>query len=142
MEISLLAISLLMFIVSVGTWGSARKQLREAQRLNREVLSAERVNRTVSSYLELHNGHQDSGISALIKSDVGGMSPHELDEVIKRIAASTGKDPLGEGDIRPFLNQRQIAASDFITYITTHNVRSRDLTHEKLQQIAGELKKK
>lgn len=140
MDIALLVISLLMFIVGIGSVVVAGRQLREARRLNREALSANRINQTVSAYLELHNGHQCSGVSALIKSDVGGMSPGELDEVVKRITAATGEDPLRDGDIRPFLDQYRISASDFIGYVTSNAIHPRDLTYEKLKEIAAALK--
>ena len=145
MEIALLILSLLMLVVGVGSLVVGRKQLGEARRLNKETISAARVNRAVDGYLGLYNNHQASGIYALVRSDVSGMCAAELEEVIRRIAAATGKDPLGEGHteggLRAFLNQHHIAAVDFINYVTGHRISPRDLTFEKLQQIAGEMKK-
>ena len=146
MAIALLLLSLLMVVVGLGSLAVSRRQLREARRLHSDARSADRINRAVTSYLQLYNGHQDSELSALVESDISGMSSSELDEVVERIAAATGKDPLGEGHteggIRAFLSQHQIAVADFIDYVTKHRVRPRDLNYEKLQQIAIDLKNK
>lgn len=138
-------LSVLVLIVGVGSLVIAGKQLSEARRLNRQSLSATRVNRAVDGYMQLYNSNQASGIHALLRSDVSGLSAEELDEITQRITAATGRDPFGEGHteggIRTFLNQHGIAAIDFINYVTRHRVSPRDLSFEKLQEIATGIKK-
>ena len=60
-----------------------------------QAAAESRINSAVNYYVDLGERGRDSGISALLKSNVIGKSEQLLKQVIRKIGAATRRNPLG-----------------------------------------------
>ena len=81
--------------------------------------------------------HFDSGISAFLKSDIGGMSTKQLEAAAERIKTSTGNDPLIP--VRDPLQKSGIDLAFFTQYIIDSGYQPYNWD---LSKIINEIKRK
>ena len=86
-----------------------------------QAAAESRINSAVNYYVDLGERGRDSGISALLKSNVIGMSEQQLKQVIRKIEAATRRNPLGS-DLEQVLKLNRVPIGKFLEAVANQKV--------------------
>lgn len=113
-EIGSLIISLIALIFSIFfsiyTYCKSNKYNKEIAKIQTTIAtSLDVINKNtiivsiIERYMDLHLSGRDKGIGALIKAGILQLREEEAKEIVLKIAAQTGKNPLGRNAERIFI---------------------------------------